>query len=431
MTSRKVSPSIHGCQPSFRRLGAIHQLTPPFTPELSPVAPSSFLLPSKREGGEQKSKGGESLGGEGEGEGEGEWRGKGFESVPEYYGRWRGSSWVYGEKVEKELRGMGAVGGLLGARAFEIGRCGQVVAVRRCECCGTDRVGSGTFREVKRTCSGRSCPYCAWVRATERVELLRWAAQEIPEIEGYEWQLLTLNPQYNGEKKHFDMSIEGLRARALGCAKMARECWKKLLKVKGGALLRCTEISEKGHIHVHMIYYGPKVDGVRLAELAAKACRRAVRSDVKKIKGGKSGVARAARYAAKGVKGSAAAFDEDYLTGEKSQALLHPKLAALWEIAAYNLRLSECYGALRGLSVPAPNEKGGPHDDQDVQCSCGATGRFRTVYRNVFDYLIECHLQGKAGIEGNKWLPYWMRENVRRKKIRERHKRRVSGISQQ
>jgi hypothetical protein len=336
---------------------------------------------------------------------------------------WTGSSWAYGYMVAREIRKQGH--GKLESRAKEIDRCGQVIAVRRCECCGSDRAGSGTFREVKRTCNGRSCPYCSWVRAQERVELVRHAVEVIDrDDDGYTWQLLTVNPQYDVDRRSWDLSIEGLNARAQACADTMRDLWRDELNVPGAALLRCIEISERGHVHVHAIYYGPMVPKWSTTKKVSKLLGRPCQMKVQRIKGGKNGVARAARYAAKSVKGSASAFNEDWLSGERSGRLLDPELAAKWELAVHNFRLSECYGALRGLSVPRPDEHGGPHDDGDVQCSCGATGRFRTVYRNVKNYLIECHLDGKAGLEDNTWLPYWMRENVRRKKIRERERRR-------
>jgi len=183
--------------------------------------------------------------------------------------------------------------------------------------------------------------------------------------------------------------------------------------------LRCTEISERGHVHLHSVYYGPPVTAAWLEKVGKKVSQgRGCRAKVQKIKGGAAGVKKAARYAAKSVKGSAGAFNEDALTGEGRVSNLYPELAARWELAAANLRLSDVYGALRGIEVPKVESEGGPHDDSETQCSCGAVGRFRTSYRNVFDFLIECHLKGQAGLEGNKWLPYWMRDAVRRKKLR-------------
>lgn len=313
----------------------------------------------------------------------------------------------------------------LEARAAAIESCGQVVAVRQCECCGESRPGSGTFREVKRTCGGRTCPYCSWVRATERVELLRYAAEEgMARVPGYEWQFITMNLQYDPDKGSEDMTPEGLRTRALMMAKVTRKLWAAGLRGEGTALLRCTEMSEYGLVHVHAIYYGPAVDKLWIEAEAKKHTRgRGVLATVKRIKGGEKGVATATRYAAKSVKNSAAGFDEDFLTGEKNRQLIHPQLAARWEVGAYNLRLTEAYGALRGLEVPRPDEKGGPHDDGDVACSCGAVGRYRTIYRGVHDFLIECHIKGKAGMEGGRWLPYWMRENVRRKRKRKRKRK--------
>ena len=208
------------------------------------------------------------------------------------------------------------------------------------------------------------------------------------------------------------MSVAGLRSRARACIRLSAELWKKRLKTPGGAMLRCIEISERGLVHIHIVYYGPTVDSSWLTSTATKLYRRSVRASVKPIKGGKRGVAKVTRYAAKGVKGTAAAFDEDFLTGEKSGTLLHPELAARWEVAVHSARLIESYGALRGLEVPHPEDDGGPHNDIDVQCSCGAVGRWTTVYRCARDFLMECHWGGKAGLEGNRWLPYWMRQAV-------------------
>lgn len=356
-----------------------------------------------------------------QGEGNISWTGNGFSSVPKPYKACTHGSWAYGYMVAMEIRKQGD--GRLEGRASEMERCGQVIAVRRCECCGKDRAESGTFREVKRTCNGRSCPYCSWVRAQERVELLRHAAEALDEVDGYTWQLLTVNPQYDIDRRSWDLSIEGLHARAQACADAMRDLWRDELREPGAAMLRCIEISERGHVHVHAIYYGPKVPKWSTTKVASKLLGRPCQMKVQRIKGGKNGVARAARYAAKSVKGSASAFNEDWLAGERSGRLLDPELAAKWELAAHYIRLSEAYGALRGLQVPRPDEKGGPHDDGDVQCSCGAVGHYKTVYRNVKSYLIECHLDGLPGTEGGSWLPYWMRENVRRKKIRERERR--------
>jgi len=404
MTRGKVSPSSCICQPTSTPQIALHYQQPTSNPSVSLVSPykgEANIKPSM-------------------------WHKRGFSSIPKPYSEWKGSSWAYGHMVGKELK---KLGNDLGCRADEYDRCGQVVAVRRCEHCGETRPGSGTFREVKRTCNGRSCPYCSWVRAQKRVELLRYAAKTLDEVPGYEWQLLTVNPQYDPDRRSDDMSVKGIRSRALANIKVGKELWKKQLRCPGAVMLRCIEISDRGHVHIHAIYYGPPVEKRLASEVAAKLYRRQVLVSVKRIKGGAKGVARAARYAAKSVKGSAAAFDEDFLAGEKSGKLLHPQLAARWELASKNLRLSEAYGAIRGLSVPRPSEEGGPHDDGDVKCSCGAEGHYRTVYRNVQSYLIECHLKGLAGIEGNRWLPYWMRENVRRKKIRERQKRKSISLN--
>lgn len=347
-----------------------------------------------------------------------------------YWG-YGGGAEGYGLLVREALMGLPGWGVLEG-RARELGRCGEVVTARECECCGEVRPGSGTFRGVRRTCGGRSCPYCGWVRAQERVELLRYAALEgVEEVEGYEWQFLTQSLAYDPCRRGEDMQVEGLRSRALILMRMAKRQWEKGLKRPGAALLRCVEVSVRGHVHLHMIYYGPRVSAQWMEEVGKGVTRgkRGCKANSRRIKGGKNGVARATKYAAKSVKGNArAAFNEDVLTGEAQAELLYPELAARWELACHQLRLTETYGALRKLSPPAPEEKGGPHDDKDIQCSCGAVGQYKTVYRRVRPYLMDCHLKGKAGLENNSWLPYWAREAARKKKLRDREKKRLARM---
>lgn len=364
----------------------------------------------------------------------GSWWGKGWDGAPYPYYGWEdnGGGGGYGSMVALELEEVEERRGRLRGRIDELGRCGEVVAARECECCGEVRPGSGTFGGVRRSCGGRSCPYCSWVRAQERVELLRYAAVGggMAEVEGYRWQLLTQSLQYDSDRRSEDMSVEGLRRRILMVSKMAKELWARGLKADGAAFLRCIEVSVKGHVHMHAMYYGPPVTRRLLEEIGKKFSRgRGCRSNVRPIKGGKNGVARATRYVAKGVKGSAAAFNEDYLAGDRSGTMLYPQLAARWELAAANLRLAEAYGALRGLALPAPEKAESTfEDDGEVECSCGAVGRYKTVYRNARQFVAHCHYKGKAALRGNTWLPYWMRGNVRKKKQKKRCEARLAKM---
>ncbi len=344
------------------------------------------------------------------------WLRKGYENLPQSFGLVSGWSQTCGPEVADEICKQG---NLLRSRAHEMRRCGRLVAVRVCEC-GKGRPGSGNFRDVARTCGGRTCPYCSWKRAQERSELLRYAAETIPKYPDFKWQLLTQTLRYDNQKDSDDLSVEGIRSRALFCEKFGRELWKRHLRVNGAAMLRCTEISATGLVHVHAIYYGPEVDREIMSALSQKLDHRhrGGTATVEVIEGGAGRVARTARYASKSIKGHGAFFDEDFLEGQVTRKVIDPVLAARWEVAVHGLRLTQKYGSLYGLQAPHPDSIGRPLDDSNVECSCGIKGHWRTEFRSLASWLDETHWLGRAGLEHNRWTPYWLRERLRNKRRR-------------
>lgn len=307
--------------------------------------------------------------------------------------------------------------------------CGKAVAVRRCGDCGTDRGGSGTFRQT-RTCKTRACPVCARLRSESYADWVELAWSSVEEREGYSWHWLTLTTKYDPYSED-DCSWEALRGRARACAKAARLVWEKLLRGSpGSGCLRTIEVGRRGHVHANLVYWGPALDTAAVEDVARKAAACMGHAHLTKVdrnvnphrrkaadfdkpqqprddfevdedpRGSKEGLKRVLRYVSKGLDHESRAStlrDEDLVTGTKSAVFVDPELAVRWEFATYRMHLVQRYGAFRGMELdehaekaPADNE-----DDAEVTCSCcGSVGNWRTAYRATEDWFSECHERG-------------------------------------
>lgn len=309
-------------------------------------------------------------------------------------------------------------------------RCGHLLVVRSCGACDEDRPGSGSYAShATRTCKTRACATCAAVRAQNTADLMEKAFDTVKPIDGYRWQSVVLTTRYDPRDPE-DLTRAALRSRAMLCAKLGRRAWDKQLDVDGAAMLRTTEVSERGMVHANLIYYGPPVDKDALDELLAKTDRRAGfckvfdldwdpvveedergRKKHKRVKsedprGSKEAVKRASRYAAKGLKHAKEhTFDEEWLAGDKSAQVVDEVLAARWEIAVYKLKLTQRYGDLLGIDYDE-HATVEPESDEHVACeSCGVVGEWKSVLRKAESWLQQCHDRGKPGLERSRWLP--------------------------
>jgi len=307
-------------------------------------------------------------------------------------------------------------------RLVEFDRCGNVVSVRTCSCCGEGRDGSGSFAGTHRTCKMTVCPTCSWVRAKKVSEFYERAAEKIGYNDlDYEWQFLTLTTQYNPSNEA-DVTWQALRARALLVAKEASELWKRVLKVEGAAMFRSTECSFRGHVHAHLLYFGPKVDTQALTDLAQSLFGNKIGYiHSRPIEyGDQTGnqlpilLANVARYMAKGASNHGADFDEGHYGYEGDKiSTMDPRLAARWELATSIRRthLTQKYGALRGVEYQRSDYSYEPPDDSEVACKhCGVVGEWHSVIKRAEIWMQDCHGRGNAAMIGGRWIPWWKRK---------------------
>jgi hypothetical protein len=341
---------------------------------------------------------------------------------------WRG-------RVEKEIRALFPELDVetrerLHNRLREFDRCGYVVRVRACGCCGTERDGSGSFAGTRRTCKLTVCPTCGWVRAKKVSEFYLRASEVITAAPDaapdYRWQLLTLTTRYRPDLEE-DVTWQALRIRARLVAKAATKLWQKALKVSGGAMFRSTECSVRGHVHAHLLYFGPDVDESALSDLAQKLCGDGIGYIHKRpIEGGDGKgnqfpfeVARAARYMAKGTSGYGAEFNEGYHGYDSNNInevkTMHPKLAARWEVATQRIHMVQKYGAFRGLDYCRSDYRYEPPDDSKTACeSCGKVGEWCDKFRKSEVWMQECHDRGRKAMDGgSQWVPWWKKMKMR------------------
>lgn len=237
---------------------------------------------------------------------------------------WR--QWV--NAVADELRQHGSIGK---DRASRLEICGTRALAHECEC-GARHVHPLT------SCGLRVCPFCSRRDATERSEKLAKAmgllARERPRLR---WRLLTLTLRWDPSAET-EVSVAGLRRRF-------EELWRRwgcvwpLLRRHCAAVAAyaSAEISDGGHVHLHVAVLSQWINPDWLASQWGDYV------DVREIKG-KSGAKEVAKYSLK----SHSPLDADWISG-RHRRLIHPRLAARWELATARRQIRRVFGELRGL----------------------------------------------------------------------------------
>lgn len=270
---------------------------------------------------------------------------------------------------------------------------------------------------------------------------MRTAAQKAEPRDGWAWHFMTFTTRYNPYDEA-DLTWQALRGRARGIGRSIKAVWNELLKVEGAGLVKTVEISNHGHVHAHVLYYGPSLadetTGGETSELVAEAVSnigKVTRARMEAIARGafrgagyiyskpladtsteavitEDRVAAMAQYMAKGIKASRYAFNEDWLSGQWSVMTIDPRLAARWEIACYKkIRLTERYGFLRGLEHAESTPTAEVYNDGQKPCEhCGEIGKWETRFVQTEPYVNDCHWKGKAGMRRSTWVPRWLRK---------------------
>jgi len=162
-------------------------------------------------------------------------------------------------------------------KATALRLCATRIGVRQCKCCGEPRPGSGKLFApgVGNTgtpehsegfpCNTRTCPSCARRAArTQIVELLA-RVRLMESVPGYGWRLITLTLRRDPSDPE-TCSVSALGASADGLMAAACAIWKET-RSRDAALYATLENVGTGHVHLHLLHYGPFLNKKWLEEV--------------------------------------------------------------------------------------------------------------------------------------------------------------------
>ena len=205
------------------------------------------------------------------------------------------------------------------------------------------------------------------LRAERRRELAARALHGLRARDKWAWKLITVSPpRAPGDVRSY--TPQGLRAAIDDvCARVTR-LWEQGLSHGGlASLVVRVELSARGHVHAHCLYYGPFTTQRWLSRAAGcivdvRACKdfkhrpeEIDRADAER--GIQSAVREAVKYATKAV----SVTHGEWLAGERWR-VMHPELAAAWVVASRNVQLIRYRGPVRDALSAA--EVAGELDDQ-------------------------------------------------------------------
>jgi hypothetical protein len=284
-------------------------------------------------------------------------------------------------------------------------RCGHKVWVRKCGSCGEARDGTGSFERTQ-SCKTKACATCSWVRARDNGKFFERAYDAVSGPPEYRWQYVVASIRYDRFRESDDNEVPGLRERAQLAARVGKALWAEMKEPDAG-MQRTIECSTRGHVHLNLVYWGPKLEKVVLEAVANAASKdREVRiyidqvdkapakkSERKRVegKGSKEGLKKLAEYVMKGLQKGGSHFTEEHLADQYLvKGGIDARLAARWEFATYKQPLCLKYGALRGIEEPTEAELDAV-DDEEVACEhCGVVGHWFSEKRNTKDWIMEC-----------------------------------------
>ncbi len=244
--------------------------------------------------------------------------------------------------------------------ATRLETCGRTCESRSCLSCG-ERHAAVT---ILTSCDVRACPLCA--KRAAAAETLRvsgavdrvpaasqsrsWSGRTAPNARekamlgtraSWRWKLVTISPAWHPDDPA-EYEPRALRHR-LG---LVREAWSRLWKSwfrvggLGGAYSR-VELSDRGHVHLHALVYGPWVRQTALLDTVGAGFMIDVRA------ADDGAASEVAKYCLKSPVPGA-----DWIAGNRKNCA-HPKLAAAWVVASKGARLADSYGVFRDCLAAA------------------------------------------------------------------------------
>jgi len=175
-----------------------------------------------------------------------------------------------------------------------------------------------------------------------RARLRRWATEAARAIT-WRWRLVTVSPPWD-PRRGDAYAVEGLRARLADLRARCETIWSHAMSVGGlaAATVR-VELSALGHVHAHVLYFGPYQHARHLSRLAG--CHvdvRELRAQGDDLRAMRRAVVEATKYALKAPSG----MRQQWVAGERWR-VVHPELAAAWIVATRDQQLVTHRGTMR------------------------------------------------------------------------------------
>lgn len=189
----------------------------------------------------------------------------------------------------------------------------------------------------------------------------RRMASQCAQVRSWRWRLITVSPAWDPRSARA-CEVDGLRARLADLRARVDALWDHVLSAGGAAAATVrVEISSRGHVHAHVLHYGPHVPARHARDVAG--CHVDVRAIAPRegadpVEGLRAAVREATKYATKSVSPTRG----EWIAGERWR-VIHPDLAAAWVVATDGAQLVTHRGLMRdalaaaeACDPPAPPE---------------------------------------------------------------------------
>jgi hypothetical protein len=171
------------------------------------------------------------------------------------------------------------------------------------------------------------------------------------------------------------------------------------------------EMAGTGNVHGHVLHYGSFAPKEKLEVVIRQVggLPRGVRHGFTWIELAKTDEKALAAEASKYVTKSSSPQCEDWLAGEERE-VMHPTLAARWELATMGRTLSRTYGALRGVAAEEEEKEDERQREEKAACPdhcehCGVIGEMAIVTVETEPTIAAMHANGMRALAGSRWKP--------------------------
>jgi len=295
-------------------------------------------------------------------------------------------------------------------RATLMRACGRLMTIAQCGAC--EEYAEGTGELVTMHCHARACPCCARYESGKDFHELRDAMKAMPKRDGYEWRMieLTLKRNPRDSRQH---TVDALMARIDALFSITKHVWDSYLaRQEGTAMYAKVECAGTGHVHAHLLVFAPFIPKAKLEALVrqVKNLPSGIDHGFVWIELAKKDEEALAAEATKYVTKSHSPMAEDWLAGSPRE-VMHPTLAARWEIATMGRALSRMYGELRADR----NEEKKEEDEREEETEraelpdyckhCGVVDEMRMVTVPTKETVQAMHAKGMRALRKSKWTP--------------------------